>query len=822
MAMRSWTPDQGFVNKKLVRPASVSTSLSLELCTFPTTLGSSVAANALEQLFVVEKSLQGDYFTCNEEVKTFLKDITEAVKKLEEMRKNTIEMLEIESMELSRLYFLLETVPNSMHRELEECISEARKLNIFEISQMRRKIDNMKSEIRLLNTEIRELKHVNEVLGAKQAELAKQHAKFVLMLNQTLEEKAVATIYINDTYTRINFEKEEIGLQKQCLKEASELIKKHKQEYWEKKEHLAVHIKGMKQSCEERRKEAYMKRKELTRLQNKIIKMKQTVTSSSVIISDQGIEIARLKETVAIWKKKVEDMRKLCESLEEKLLFFITHKQQMDTASTEKKKGFVSKIQQIGEKLQKMNLEKKDLRQRLNTLLKQYKAALKEEEAVTLQKQKISEEHQKQVALINQKETFLAQRKRDVSNMEEGFGTLRDLNTATQEVYRKQIKIMTENREREMQRCVINQWRILCSRKRHARWLLKIKMSLKKIITEIEIAEEKRLQLLQETKRRQKEINRFVHEIEKIEKQLVNEEKEYVKKEKKLIEELSIYEDLIIKETRINKVKEEELGDTLPQLEVAEEEFREKNKTLRSLHSDISAKKQEERLLSNYIFRYRKDIIRCTDNTDTMKREIKHLRLLESKKTQKHFEIIRNLENEIYVNDQKTSLLIQENNKLREFLAYLKKQTQEYASKQVVTVQNSGDLSWQLILQHSQYSDLLAEFQIVIKELVDTGEDTLKEIKSLIWKLQYRDEKIESISSWLLEGIGRLRRLMEEESPSSGSKEDLQKPEKKPKNQKLVRFSPSDHARRNILSQKCKMLKKQPRNQEKPRPSECS
>lgn len=35
------------------------------------------------------------------------------------MRKNTIELLEIESMELSKLYFLLETVPNSMHKELE-------------------------------------------------------------------------------------------------------------------------------------------------------------------------------------------------------------------------------------------------------------------------------------------------------------------------------------------------------------------------------------------------------------------------------------------------------------------------------------------------------------------------------------------------------------------------------------------------------------------------------------------------------------------------------------------------------------------------------
>ncbi|XP_028644839.1 coiled-coil domain-containing protein 175 [Grammomys surdaster] len=816
MAMRSWTPDLGFVNKKLVRPASVSTSLSLELCTFPTTLGSSVAANALEQLFVVEKSLQGDYFTCNEEVKTFLKDITVAVKKLEEMRKNTIEMLEIESMELSRLYFLLETVPNSMHRELEECISEARKLNILEISQMRRKIEKMKSEVKLLNSEISDLKNINEVLGIKQAELAKQHAKFVLMLNQTLEEKAVATIYINDTYTRINFEKEEIGLQKQCLKEASGLIEKHKQEFLEKKEHLAVHIKEVKQSCEERRKEAYLKRKELTRLQNKIIKMKQTVTSSSVIISDQGIEIARLQEAIAIWKKKVEDMRRICESLEEKLSFYLTHKQQMDIVSTEKKNGFVNKIQQMGEKLQKMNLENKDLRQRLNTLLKQYKTTLKEEEAVTLQKQKMSEEHQKQVTLITQKETFLSQRKLDIKNMEEGFGTLHDLNIATQEVYRKQIKIMTENREREIQRCVINQWRILCSKKRHERWLLKIKISLKKIITEIEIAEEKRLKLLQETKRRQKEINRFVHQIEKIKEQLMDKEKEYVKKEKRLIEELSMYEDLIIKETRINKVKEEELGDTLPQLEVAEEEFREKNRKLRSLHSDISAKRQEERLLTNYIFRYRKDIIRCTDNTENMKREIKYLRELESEKTQKHFEILKNLENEIYVNDQKLTLLVLENEKLREYLAYLKKQTQVYSSKQVVTVQNSGDLSWQLIAQHSQYSDLLTEFQIVIKELVDAGEDTLQEIKSLVSKLQYRDEKIESISTWLLEGIGRLRHLMEEESPSSLSKEDLQKLGKKQKTQK-VRFSPSDHARRNTLSRNCKMLKKQPRSQEKPR-----
>eukprot|EP00069_Balaena_mysticetus_P003292 bmy_04194T0 len=119
MAVSSWSPQLGFGSEKALQAAAVSTGPSLELCTFPSTLGSSVAAAALEQLFVVEQSLQSDYFKCNEEAKTFLKDVAIAVKKLEEMRKSTIDLLEIESMELSRLYFLLETLPTSVSRELE-------------------------------------------------------------------------------------------------------------------------------------------------------------------------------------------------------------------------------------------------------------------------------------------------------------------------------------------------------------------------------------------------------------------------------------------------------------------------------------------------------------------------------------------------------------------------------------------------------------------------------------------------------------------------------------------------------------------------------
>lgn len=57
MALSSWSPELGFggSEKALKAAATVSTGPSLELCTFPSTLGSSVAAAALEQLFVVGK-----------------------------------------------------------------------------------------------------------------------------------------------------------------------------------------------------------------------------------------------------------------------------------------------------------------------------------------------------------------------------------------------------------------------------------------------------------------------------------------------------------------------------------------------------------------------------------------------------------------------------------------------------------------------------------------------------------------------------------------------------------------------------------------------
>ncbi|KAF5922781.1 hypothetical protein HPG69_013126 [Diceros bicornis minor] len=551
---------------------------------------------------------------------------------------------------------------------------------------------------------------------------------------------------------------------------------------------LGKMIDEYKNLCELRRKETFEKKKELDKLKLKVSKMKETVTTSTVVLSDHNLEIAQLHESIRHWEQEVEEMKKSCKILEDKICFFIDNKEALDDASNFEKNELLQKIKQMAEKLHKCRLENKDLREKLHVLTRQYKIVLNEEDKVFMQKRKIYDENQKQLAFIAQKENFLSQRKVDIKNMEEGLATLRDLHRvvshrilcvhshkceiqsvflvfrATKQVYRKQIKILSDNLERENQRCVITQWKIACLRKKHARWITRVKNEIQEIIDKIQAAELKRTELLKETSFREKEINEFLAEIEKLTTELKQEEEEFIAKEKKLIQELSKYEQRFAKEMQSNKVKEDELVECLPQLQEAEEDYMDKNRKLTELSDVLTAQKQEQNLLNGYISQLSRDFSRYLNNMDKVKQELKQLRDQESCKIKNHFEILKNLENEIYAHDLKVEVLLLENKRLKEYIAYLKNNTEQYRTGEEALTSASSDLSWELITHQTQYLDLWTEFQTTVKELVDSGDETLQEIKNLIHKLYERDDKMECISTWLQGNLEELHSLREQES----------------------------------------------------------
>ncbi|XP_053457854.1 coiled-coil domain-containing protein 175 [Nycticebus coucang] len=765
MSLSSWTPELGF-GEKMVRQAAAATGPSLELCVLPSTLGCSVAAAALEQLFVVERSLQSDYFKCNEEVRIFLKDVAVAVKKLEEMRKSTIHLLEIESMDFSRLYHLLETLPYKMNMEFEECVRDAQKLNLLEINQIRRKIMRINNDIEFLKKKIIDLEENNETLGVKQEELAQQYRRFVLALNQVMEERATATVYINETLAQINSEKEDMELQKLRIQETEKAIEKEEAEYLSRKQQLTDRAEEVKRNYELKRTETLQKKQELNRIVAKMTKIKETVITSNVVLSDHNLEITRLHESVRTWELQVDEVKKACNTLEEKIEFFTNNKEKLIQLSTVEKYELLQKIKKMGERLRGFRLDNKELRQRIQLIMKQHRIILTEEEKVYLQKRKIYEENQKQQTFIVEKEKLLSKRKLDIKTMEEGLITLNELYRATQQVYRKQIKMLVENLQRETQRCMVNQWKLACLKKKHDRWTSNIKAEIDAIIENIRNAEIKRMSLMNESTVRTKEIEEFMAQIEKLSTELKEKEEEFVVKEKKLIQEISKYEKIYVKEAQIYKEKEDELEEYLPQLQEAEETYREKKRRLKELSGIVAAQKLEENLLQNSISQTMREFSRYMNEKEKVKQELMQLRDQERKRNENHFEILKNLENEIYVKDQKLELLFLENKRLKEHIIYMENNIEKCTKRREDIRHSSSDLSWDLIAGHTQYVDLWAEFQATVKELVGEGEKTLEDIKYLMKKLCERDEKIESISTWLEGNLEELHFLMRQESPT--------------------------------------------------------
>ncbi|EHB16781.1 hypothetical protein GW7_21066 [Heterocephalus glaber] len=372
-----------------------------------------------------------------------------------------------------------------------ESVRDARRLNICEINQMQTRINTKNDEIKSLKKTIISLKKVNEALGKKQEELEKQHEKLVLSLNQTMQEKSKAIIYINDTCTRISSEREDTEVQRKHVQETEEQIAKQIAEYLLRKQQLTTQTDEFKKICELARTETYKKKEELGKLKNRMTNMKQTVTISTV----------------------------------------------------------------LAEKLHKVNLENKELQEKMNANLQQYRIVLTEEDQVFLQKRKLYDANQGELAFIAQKENFLAQRQIDIKNMEEGLVTLEDLHkTESPEIGLAGAHAVPVAHPG----FCVNRWAALPMSILH----------------------------LEKTKLREMEIDEFVIQIEKVTAQL-KEEEEFVIREKNLIYELSIYEDLIVKEMKISKGTEDELIDSLPHLHLAEEEYTIKNRSLQELYGTL-------------------------------------------------------------------------------------------------------------------------------------------------------------------------------------------------------------------------------------------
>ncbi|XP_031808528.1 coiled-coil domain-containing protein 175 isoform X1 [Sarcophilus harrisii] len=727
----------------------------------PLSLGSSVAIEVLEKLFKVEKALKNETFEFNQEAKTTLEEIAEAVKKLECMRKTTIDLLEIESIEASRLRFLLIHLPGNISKEIEDAVIAARVTNAEEINSLNNAIETVNFEMELLNERLTNLEKMNIELWEEQEELADDHQKAVLMVNMKMKERAENDTSTKEIYDKKKVDEEKIDHYQDLLHTINTELTEERDIFVTKKESLEKKIAELKQLKDDEIKCTLKKKRQLSQMVTEIAKIKEEFKRRQGAMKEQDVARDELEEGLKRLQKELQIQLKQPEQLVTKRTDYDNALVDLVESSKMKQKDLIDKIRQATEKFSKIKARHTDLKGKNKILNGHLKAAQLEEHEYYIKERNSRDLVDKIELLIAEKKALLSKKLMDTEALEEAIENLKHLYRTTIESYRKQIAFLKGNWMSESQKSIKNQWKVINFQKEHERWRKTEHDDVEELIKRVEYIEQKRAEIYEEGIFCDETIFKHEEKIEELSEAVKEEEEIFSQIEHGVTEELKVIEDEYIIETEQTKVREDEWDEYFPKLKAVKDEYEENIKEFESLKSEISAQTREHLSLERGIDLMRKETI-------TYQKEREHIKNLLKKGRNKEFAFMRNhldsmytSEKNIYEVEQHLKLLVLENYRLKkairlvkEDINYLTKEGQGYkftVKKLETEVQNLRDVFLNM------WKETLKE----VKKFKEKNMITLDETEKLIRYLYLREERLKVICGWLRRNADNLEYIID-------------------------------------------------------------
>ncbi|XP_056666811.1 coiled-coil domain-containing protein 175 isoform X2 [Monodelphis domestica] len=699
-------------------------------------VGSSVALEVLDKLFEVEKTLKNEKFQFNQEAKAMLREVAEAVKKLEYMRKTTIELLEIESIEINRLRFLLWHLPGKITKEIEDAVLAARKTNADEIIRLRLAIKKIIYEIELMTKRLSLLEKVCSDLRKDQEEICDDHKSNVILLNAKMKEKAENDVRTQEIYDQIKAEEEEIAYYQNAIKKLMDSLNEEKMEFQEKKQSLEQLIYEIEKDKEEEVKQNILKKKELATMMAKIKDIKKEVTRRAEVKTEQAVEKENLEGGMKNLQEQYEEDLKQPEFLKKKMHEYEDRLTKIVEMYKADQADLLKKIKLANEKLSSVKIQNNDLHLKNKLLTDQLKSVQVEERNFYLAHITAQEIVDRIEETILEKKAFLNKRVTDTKALEEGIDNLRNLYLSTVESYRKQIDFMKGNWIRESQRSVITQWKIFHLRKKHEVWKKEQESNIQDIIFRIEEVEKKRAEIYKESITYETTATKQEEMIVELYEEIKEEEKMFSKLEEDVYETLKVMEEKYNIEEEITKEKEAELETYVPKVKMIEETYEENVKEFEELKHHVTEKTQEQQSLKHGITMMKKEAI-----------------LFETDKAITDLKVI--------IDDMRD-----EGKNILEITAQNTIDLAEYEEKY--------DTKWEELLDSIQMFD-------------DENQYTLNDMMRLVGKLCQRDDKLTVICLWLEKHIANLSYIIDYKDSKTSIKKKSRK--KKVSVQNIVKKS---------------------------------
>ncbi|XP_010290523.1 PREDICTED: MAR-binding filament-like protein 1, partial [Phaethon lepturus] len=400
----------------MLRPGLSTTALS----------SSAVAPAALSRLQSLEKHLKNEDLAFSGEIVQHLEDTIAAIKKLEEIRRHTLECLEEETIKNSNLRFRMRNFPGEIIAEMSALVTAARESSAAKINQLQSALKSIADEIELLDEKQTLCERQNAALCEEQEYLRAQYKERVDLLNERMATKVNTNALLIETSEKTRDTEREIIRAKVALAELEEKIAEKMSKLEKEKEECDNKKREMKKILDAQEAKTSKKKHEFENLNIKFLDLQHLISVNSTAIFNEEILVAKLKEKSKQLEKTLEFKKTDMLALSEKKIQLDAELRLLQSKITQEKEDFSKELEKTKEDLGNAKYLNKKLKLENKAVCQKYGQILEEEQCWAIKRDEMAAKLGKLSVLLDEKLEFLANHMMEKKNLEKKIEKLED------------------------------------------------------------------------------------------------------------------------------------------------------------------------------------------------------------------------------------------------------------------------------------------------------------------------------------------------------------------------------------------------------------
>ncbi|XP_078418856.1 coiled-coil domain-containing protein 175 [Cetorhinus maximus] len=711
----------------------------------------------LERLQDLEKKLKTKKVCFGRETVRHFAQVIEGVSQLEEVRRNIHDVLEVETIEASKLRHKLTQLPNILNQQIAVAVTAARELKATHLKELQSKIETMTQQIGTLEKEYSRLEKENASLCPIQQKAGALYDNLVSQLNEVMEKRTSDQITLNETHDNISVIQKKIILVDRKIVDLNKELSEEQSHFETQKAILTAKLTEMHLLVQDQNAANFEKKIKVDGLNAKLVKLNDDLSTQKDINELLQIQNTNLKKEEDNLQKTYNEESKIAEELivrkQSIMGELITLIKNLRMKAEELRKS----ILQVAKDTEDVHVLNQGLFLKSESRHEAFKKAKKRETEVKQNFYSLDKRLEKVKYLLSKNEEQMSRIRKETQELEENIMSVVEKNKDTMDFLNGELLKYTHKFEKEQQlRETIQQRRDEISKE-----IMHIKASTEDYLTHLSMRmkalKKKRETLITEIKRLQKEINIYAEKTVALRKQRIEGKAAF-----------SNIKELLSTEIKQMKNEIEEMNGTI---KVVKEELQEKVSTQHTLESMLA----EETAACDELLKEREDQINAKHNIDNTISQLKTKTavLLSSKPELKALlsvirsslnqqvkntaEQIKLMEADIYEASRRLEQVEMENCKLKLCNFQLAKAIASL--NEGVGKQNAAKKQQETELQII-YGNLQKNWTLeanVHKEHAACEQSVLNVIEELMKKIYHREQKIGSISDQLKEYLSKLQ-----------------------------------------------------------------